>query len=207
MAYFILRKIIAPLIKLIFIKEVRGFENLPKKGPFIIAANHSSYVDAVLLWCVFVPFLNKPVCFIGVKWLGKYWWSRLILGKYLKTLFVNGSIHEGIEKVKEGNIVVIFPEGGRTFDGKLHQIEGTGTGALAYASRAPVIPVGIQNTFELWPRYNTFPKLKKIVEINVGKKMFFRNKKVSKKEIKDFIRTIMIAIARLCGERYVKNHR
>ncbi len=202
MVYFLLRKTMVPLIKLIFVKQLSGLDNLPKKGPFIIAANHSSYIDAVLLWCVVIPHLNRPVYFIGIKWLGKYWWSRLILGRYFKTLFVNGSIKEGIDKLNAGNIIVIFPEGGRTRDGELQIIKATGAGALAYASKAPVVPVGISNTFELWPFYRTFPKLERIVEISFGKKMFFRKTTASKKSIKDFIRRVMLSIAVLCKKRY-----
>lgn len=202
MVYAILRRTLAPLIKLIFVKQVSGLENLPKKGPFIIAANHASYCDPVLLGVVLVTHLNRHIHSVAMKPLAKYFIGRLVVGRYFRSVFVNGSISEALEQLKLGEIVVIFPEGGRTYDGELQKCEGTGTAALAAMSKAPVIPVCIDGTFELWPRQQRFPKFKKIVSFNFGKKIYFKNHKQSKKEMKEFINVLMHHIAKLCKKRY-----
>ena len=50
--YVILRYIVAPLIRLIWIKQVEGLEHIPKQGPIIIASNHESYFDFLCFWAV-----------------------------------------------------------------------------------------------------------------------------------------------------------
>ena len=52
MIYWILKKIFGPFVKLIWIKKAEGLENVPKKGAFIIASNHSSYFDFISLIAV-----------------------------------------------------------------------------------------------------------------------------------------------------------
>lgn len=202
MVYFILRKTLAPIARAIFVKQVSGLENLPKKGPFIVAANHSSYLDAGLLWIVLVSYLNRTVHFVAMKPLAKYFVGRILLGNYFKSVFVNGSVSEALEELKKKEIIAIFPEGGRTHDGELQKIAGTGTGVIACLSKAPVIPVCIDRTFELWPRQKKFPKLKKIASIRFDKKMFFKTHKPSEKQTNNFIKTVMQKIAKLCGKRY-----
>lgn len=202
MVYFILRHTVAPIINAIFVKQINGIENLPNNGPYIIAANHSSYIDAVLLGFVLMMRLNRYVHFIAMKPLAKYWFGRIVIGRYFKSVFVNGVVDEAVEELKKGEIVVIFPEGGRTPDGEIKAPIGTGVGVLAALSGAPVLPVGIEGTFELWPRQNLLPKLKKIVSINFGKKINYASKKTTKPQIKQFINVVMNNIAKLCKKRY-----
>ena len=64
MAYWIFRKTIIPIIKALFIKQVNGIEKLPKKGPYIIALNHTSYMDPAILAAAILPHLKKPLHFI-----------------------------------------------------------------------------------------------------------------------------------------------
>ena len=52
MFYWILKKIFGPFVRLIWIKKIKGLNNFPKTGPFIIAANHSSYFDFISLIAV-----------------------------------------------------------------------------------------------------------------------------------------------------------
>src|SRR3989344_6155315 len=136
MVYFILRKTLFPIVKAIFVKETIGLEHLPEKGPLIITVNHSSYIDPVLLGIVLVEHLNKQVHFVAMKPLSKCWYVRLLIGKYFKSIFVNGVVTEAVEKLKQGGILVIFPEGGRTHDGELQKIENTGTAVMAKLSNA-----------------------------------------------------------------------
>ncbi|MBU0616008.1 MAG: 1-acyl-sn-glycerol-3-phosphate acyltransferase, partial [Nanoarchaeota archaeon] len=56
------------------VKELKGAENIPRKGPFIIAANHVSYIDPPLLYSIFGEKREYKVHFlasIGIKWM---WW-------------------------------------------------------------------------------------------------------------------------------------
>lgn len=202
MVYFIVKHTIVPLLRSIFIKEVRGLENIPAKGCFIIAANHTSYLDPALVWCILILFLNRKLYFIGMKPLQKHWWNRLLLGRYLNTLFVNGVVNEAVDKLKEGNGIIIFPEGGRTYDGELQKPRGTGVAVMSYLANAPVIPLCIDGTFEIWPRYKLFPRIKKRAVLRFGKPIWVSAKEPSQKQIQGFIRTVMLKIAGLCKKRY-----
>lgn len=202
MAYFILRKTLIPLIKALFVRKIAGLENIPAKGPCILAVNHSSYIDPIILGALLPSYVQNNVYYIGMKPLEKYWINRIVLGKYLKTLFVNGVVSEAIEKLKQGSFIVIFPEGGRTPDGELQKPQGSGTAVIANAANAPVIPVAIEGTFELWPKYQRLPHIRKIVEINFCKKIYFRKKNPTRKQMEEFIKTIMQQIAQQLKKRY-----
>ena len=204
MAYWILRKTLIPIIKALFIKQITGIERLPKKGAFIIALNHSSYIDSIILAAVLLPRLKKPLHFIAMKPLKKYWISRLVLGKYFGSIFVNGAVDEAVAQLKKGEIIIIFPEGGRTPDGEIKQPAGSGTAIISALSNAPVIPTAITGAFELWPRQKTLPKLKKMITVNFGKKIPSL-KKNTQKEIKKYMNKIMHSIVKLCKKRYYAN--
>ena len=66
MAYPIAKLTIRPIINL-WIKEVNGLRNIPEKGPFIVAANHESYMDHMIILCTLVPYLNKKIHFLSKK--------------------------------------------------------------------------------------------------------------------------------------------
>jgi 1-acyl-sn-glycerol-3-phosphate acyltransferase len=129
--------------------EVRGRENIPTASNFIIAANHNGLVDA------FLPFyiINNTnlVLLVGEKW-EKLWIMRW-LGRSLHFLFVDRfnpdlkAIREVIARMKQGEILVITPEGTRSKVGSL--IEGKpGVSYLAAKMGYPLAPVGISGTFD-----------------------------------------------------------
>ena len=62
-------KQILKLIKAVFVKQTRGLNNLPKKGPFILAVNHASYLDPALVYAVVINKLNTKVHSISAKYL------------------------------------------------------------------------------------------------------------------------------------------
>ena len=129
--------------------EVRGKENIPLTGNFIIAANHIGLVDA------FLPFFiidnTNLVLLVGEKW-EKNWITRW-LGRGLNFLFVDRfnpdlkAIRAVIARMKKGEVLVITPEGTRSKEGYL--IEGKpGVSYLAAKLGFPLIPVGISGSFD-----------------------------------------------------------
>jgi 1-acyl-sn-glycerol-3-phosphate acyltransferase len=143
------RFLIRFLLRLLTRIEVRGKENIPLTGNFIIAANHIGLVDA------FLPFyiINNTnlVLLVGEKWekLGIMRW----LGRGLNFLFVDRfnpdlkAIRKVIARMKQGEILVITPEGTRSKVGYL--IEGKpGVSYLAAKMGYPLVSVGISGTFD-----------------------------------------------------------
>jgi 1-acyl-sn-glycerol-3-phosphate acyltransferase len=153
--------------------DVTGRERLPLKGPAIVAANHSSHVDTLLLLAIFPSravarvrpvaaadyFLRDPV--IG-------WFSRHVIGIVpvarlkagQKANKVGGDVLAPARAaLAAGDIVVVFPEGTRG-DGEgdgMGQLK-SGVARLAEAfPDAPVIPVWIQGAGRVLPKGETIP--------------------------------------------------
>jgi len=137
------------LLRLLTHLEVRGRENIPIAGNFIIAANHIGLVDAFLPFCI----INNTnlVLLVGEKW-EKLWIMRW-LGRGLNFLFVDRfnpdlkAMRDVMVRMKRGEVLVITPEGTRSKVG--HLIEGkAGVSYLAAKMGYPLAPVGISGTFD-----------------------------------------------------------
>ncbi len=143
------RFLIRLLLRLLTRVEVRGRENIPASGNFVIASNHLGLVDA------FLPFYivnnNTLVLLVGEKWekVGIMRW----LGKRLNFIFVDRfnpdirAIREVISRMKQGEVLVITPEGTRSKVG--HLIDGKpGVSYLAAKMGFPILPAAITGTFD-----------------------------------------------------------
>jgi len=191
-----------------YIGKVRGLENIPKDRNFILAANHDSYMDHLILATVFVNRLNKRVHFLAKKELFSQWikkkfheWADAI--PIDRQAGGKKALNIAIQALKKGKIIVIHPEGTRSMDGKLQRAK-TGVARLALAARVPVLPVGLVGTFEMLPKWKKIPKFKK-AKMNIGKLMYFKEfygKENDKKSIRMVTNQIMNEIAKLTGEKY-----
>ncbi len=172
MVYPISKLVSWPILSL-FIKKIDGLKNLPDK-PFIIAANHSSYIDGIILAMAVAWHRNKQLCYFvtNERFLGPFW---DILVEYFGAIRVNGSLEKGLKALNEGKCIGIFPEGGRTYTGKMQKITHTGLGVLALLSKAPIVPVGM-NTFHFWNRYQKMPNFKRNIIVTIGKPIQFKQK-------------------------------
>ena len=143
------RFLIRFLLRLLTHVEVRGRENIPTAGTFIIASNHIGLVDAILPF--YIIDNTNLVLLVGEKW-EKLWILRW-LGRGLNFLFVDRynpdlkAIRQVITRMKRGEVLVITPEGTRSKVGYL--IEGKlGVSYLAAKLNYPLTPVGISGTFD-----------------------------------------------------------
>ena len=206
MAYPIGKRILFPIVKF-WIKEINGIENIPNKKSFIIAANHSSYMDHFLMGYVIIPNLNKKLHFLAkkehFKGLQKLWHNYGGAIPVDRQSGGKGALKCAIKSLKEGKIIGIYPEGTRSLNGKLQKAK-TGVARLALLSKAPVIPVGLIGTFEILPKGKYIPKQKKAV-INIGKPMHFDKyykKPITKKLLRNITTKIMKEIAKLSNQKY-----
>jgi len=208
MVYPITKILILPIFRL-FVKDVIGLSNIPKKGPFVIAANHSSFLDPLILPAVIIPKVNQKICFltnpagiwnlfpafISVKWAG------CIPIRKTKTI-KRKPLPIAIEFLKKGKIIGIFPEGTRNQKNlmKAH----TGVARLALEG-VPIIPIGIKGTFDLWPRKKVLPKFKRNAQIIISKPMTFKKldeKKINKEILNKITKKIMKRIGLLINQNY-----
>jgi len=137
--------------------ELEGaVDGIPRDGPLIIAANHVSNADGVMLAGWIVPAMGRRL-----HWLGKRQMLEWpVLGRFVAAYSVHpversGSDIEAFrvaERIlRDGNALVVFPEGTRSPDGTLQRAR-EGLALLALRTGAAIVPVGITGTAEVWPR-------------------------------------------------------
>ncbi|MBV9093278.1 MAG: 1-acyl-sn-glycerol-3-phosphate acyltransferase [Streptosporangiaceae bacterium] len=157
--------LLGPALRLLFRPKVSGLENIPHEGGAIVAANHVSFLDPLLLPLVIprrrVMFLTK------VKYIDKPVLRWFLAGAGVIPVAtddpraVSDAITAAVEAVRSGRLVGIFPEGTRSPDGRLHRGK-TGVARIALDSGAPVIPAGIIGTDLAFPRGARLPRARSV---------------------------------------------
>jgi 1-acyl-sn-glycerol-3-phosphate acyltransferase len=187
---------------------VEGLENVPVEGPFIVAPNHLSFFDSVIVQAL----TPRPVSFFAKA---EYFTGKGIKGKLMKQFFESvhsipverGEQAASVQALKtlleilgrnEG--VGIYPEGTRSRDGILYRGR-TGVGWLALTTGAPVVPVGMIGTEKLQPAGAKGFKPAKFT-LRFGKPLYFEktgpdHSLPARRHVTD---TIMDAIAELTGQ-------
>lgn len=153
-----LKLVFGPAVRGAWLDTVSGLENLPNVGPAIIASNHASYLDFLLLSAVSPRQIQFMV--------GEVFYNNLLIQKSFESMghiqVVRGAkgsvsaLRKAVRKLEHGNIVAIYPEGRRSGNGELQKARG-GVGFLAIETGVPVIPVFIEGTFQAWSRHSKFP--------------------------------------------------
>ncbi len=201
---FFLLAIIKILVKFIFRLEVRGIKNLPDH-PFIIAANHCSYLDGFVITAS-VPYSHfSRLFFQGFQ---RYFTGGLrpLFGRLAHVIpidaetFLGRAMEISFILIQKGYSICIFPEGGRSFDGEIIEFK-KGIGILAIKNNIPVIPVLIEGTFEALPRGAKMLKPSK-VKVTFGRPVYpsdvdFSRKPVTIDEYQYFANRVREEIIRL----------
>ncbi|MFA5146833.1 MAG: lysophospholipid acyltransferase family protein [Candidatus Omnitrophota bacterium] len=172
MFYFMIRWAAVIFFKLCLWAKVYGSEHIPAKGAFIFAANHSSYLDPLLM----SASTSRPLHFIARDKLLSYPLMGWVL-KHANTIPVKrhggdlSAIKNSLRLLAKGKVLAIFPEGVRTKDRKIHRAK-FGIGMLVYMAKVPVVPAYIEGTFDALPRrVRTFKR--RPVRIYIGKPIYF----------------------------------
>jgi 1-acyl-sn-glycerol-3-phosphate acyltransferase len=195
MIFYWLTKILFTLFAKIFFRlKVEGLENLPKKGGYIIAPNHSSSLDPFLMiaampryvrWLVVYEFYDQP----RTKW----------LLQHMRFIRVENNLpREAFRTLKRGGVLGLFPEGRRTWTGNLGPGR-PGAAVLARRTGVPVVPIAVQGAFYANPRWRKKIKFCPIT-IRFGKPLYFSSAKDKKDNAgidEHNTITIMLAIAKM----------
>ncbi len=119
------------------ISEVRGLENLPKNGSFLIAANHIDWLDGFFITTAIGRVKDRPVYFLVKS--KSYWWTTIILPIPKRK---QDSIDQAAQYIRQGKTLAIFPEGERNPSQKLYPGK-TGVVRIALAAGVPIVPLGL----------------------------------------------------------------
>lgn len=147
--------------------EVKGLDNVPLKGGFILACNHLSYLDPPAVGCRIprnLHYFARDSLFFGP--LG------LLITK-LNSIPVNrdqldlGTLRKVLSVLKGGEPVLVFPEGTRSPDGTLQKSQ-KGLGLLVHKSGVPVLPARLHGSFEILGKGKLFPRIGKKLYLNIG---------------------------------------
>ncbi len=142
--------------------NVTGARQLPP-GPFILAPNHQSFLDAFLV-CLFLdnPVLRNTWFYAKEKHVRKPWLRALAARNNVIVVDIDRDLKQSLQRMaavlKAGKNLMIFPEGTRTRDGLLGNFKRT-FAILSKELNVPVVPVSIKGSFEALPPDARFPRL------------------------------------------------
>lgn len=216
MIYWVLKKIfLGPVLKVIFRPWTKGLDNVPTDGPAVLASNHLSFSDSI-----FMPLMvPRPVVFLAKS---DYFTGRGIKGRLTAAFFrltnqlpmdrsggaaSANSLDTGVEVLKNGGLLGIYPEGTRSPDGRLYRGK-VGVAKLVLTANVPVIPVAMIGTDKVQPIGRRIPNIRRL-GIIFGEPMDFsryqglQDDRFVQRSVTD---EIMYELMRLSGQEYVDSY-
>ncbi|WP_052850768.1 lysophospholipid acyltransferase family protein [Streptomyces avicenniae] len=215
MSRFILLKVlVGPLLKLLFRPRVEGIERVPGEGPVILAGNHLTFIDSVIL-----PLISKrQVFFIGKE---EYVRGRGLKGRAMAWFFTAVGMvpvdrdggHGGVAALmtgrrilEEGRMFGIYPEGTRSPDGRLYRGR-TGIARLTLMTGAPVVPFAMIGTDRVQPGGKGLPRIGGgRITVRFGQPLDFSRYEGMDRDryvLRAVTDEVMTEVMRLSGQEYV----
>jgi 1-acyl-sn-glycerol-3-phosphate acyltransferase len=140
----------------LFRYKFSGKPHVPLVGPVLLVANHQSNLDPVLVG-IACPRQLKYLARVGLFFWPFSWWIRALGATPIDRESAISGIKTTLKLLKDGNAVVVFPEGSRTYDGLMAPLL-PGFCMLARRSGATIVPVAIDGAFEALPRGAALPR-------------------------------------------------
>ncbi|HSL35856.1 MAG TPA: lysophospholipid acyltransferase family protein [Arthrobacter sp.] len=213
--WFMKTFVLGPVLKTLFRPWVKGLDNVPAEGAAILASNHLSFSDSI-----FMPLMvPRPVVFLAKS---EYFTGKGIKGRLTATFFrltnqlpmdrsggaaSARSLDAGMDVLKNGSLLGIYPEGTRSPDSRLYRGK-VGVARLALEARVPVIPVAMIGTDKVQPIGKRMPNIRRIGMI-FGEPLDFsryygmEDDRLIQRSVTD---EIMYELMRLSGQEYVDEY-
>ena len=211
-----MKRVVAPLLKVIFRPKVEGLDNLPATGPVILASNHLAFIDSFVIPLVVprrVNFLAKAEYFHGkgIKGALSRWFFHSM--GHIPVERGNGraarmSLDIAEDVLAKQGVFAIYPEGTRSLDGRLYRGK-VGVARIALATGAPVVPVALMGTNTVQPSGKGIPRIRPVT-VRFGKPLHFSRYEGMKESTaihRAVTDEIMYAILELSGQEYVDSYR
>ncbi len=211
MLYWVVKGVLTPILRVCFRVKVEGRENVPARGPVILASNHRSFLDSIFLPLVLrrrVTFVAKAEYFDDPK---TAWFFRGV--GQIPIRREGGSASEralasATDVLRGGGVFAIYPEGTRTRDGFLHRGH-TGVARLSLRTATPIVPVGLIGTDDVQPVDRRMPRLFRQVTVRFGEPLDpgrygdYESERLALRELTD---EVMFEIGELSGYEYVDTY-
>lgn len=187
-----------PIARALFRVTVKGPRRLPP-GPLIVAPNHGSWVDPVVVQHAVYP---RRLTFL----MSDIYYDLPVAGLYFRSIGARpvredapsvGAMRAALEALAEGEAVCVFPEGEITHTGAIGAGE-RGVALLARRSGAPVVPVGIRGAIHVLSRVQRTPRVHPI-SIHIGASLHY-DEPESRDGEAAYLRRLMARIRELAGE-------
>jgi 1-acyl-sn-glycerol-3-phosphate acyltransferase len=164
----------------LFDLKTEGVKNIPRHGGVLIVSNHQSYLDPAVLGVK----VKRPMSFMAK--------SELFVNKFFAAMIIAvnafpvrqgdgdvGAVRETINRLQEGHVLVMFPEGGRPENGEIEKLEG-GMGLIVRRAgpAVKVVPAAIYGAYQAWPKQRFLPRPGPI-RVKYGPAMDLSNKRAS----------------------------
>ncbi|MBD8023901.1 lysophospholipid acyltransferase family protein [Microbacterium gallinarum] len=212
MFYWLMKYVVVgPIVKAIFRPWIVGRRNVPAEGGAILASNHLSFVDSVILPLMIdrrVAFLAKSDYFTGKGLKG---WATRMFFKGTGQLPIDrsggkaseASLNTGLQVLGGGELLGIYPEGTRSPDGKLYRGR-TGIARMALEAHVPVVPVVMVDTDTMMPIGQRLPNVVR-VGVVIGEPLDFSRfagMEGDRYILRSITDEIMVALQRLGEQQY-----
>ena len=212
MIKFFARAFLAPVARLLFRPRIIGKQNVPRMGAVLIASNHLSFIDSVVITLVAprsVSFLAKSEYFTGTGLKGLV--SRLFFTG-IGAIPVERSagqaaqeaLNSGLAVLERGDAFAIYPEGTRSRDGRLYRGR-TGVAWLALTSGATVIPVALTGTENIQSPGSERSRPARVT-VEFGAPVAVSGAATSGKARREVTDDIMEAIQRMSGQDFADEY-
>ncbi|MBT1035244.1 1-acyl-sn-glycerol-3-phosphate acyltransferase [Canibacter sp. lx-45] len=210
--WFLKHMVLGPLLRAIYRPWVEGADNIPESGPVIIVGNHLSVIDSF-----FLPLMIKRRVYYLAK--SDYFTGKGVKGAFVRNFMLGvgqlpidrsggkaseASLNTGLQLLKEGKVLGIYPEGTRSPDGNLYRGR-TGVARLILESGAKVVPAIMVDTDKAMPIGVKIPRIKRIGTI-IGEPLDFSRFKslaADRFVLRSITDEIMFEIQRLSEQNYV----
>jgi 1-acyl-sn-glycerol-3-phosphate acyltransferase len=214
--YAIGKATVSPAARLIWRPKVTGLDNVPRTGPAILASNHLSVIDSVI-----VPSVMRRNVYFLAK--GEYFAMPGIAGTVMKQIMYGlnqipvdrsggrkslMAIDSALPVLRDGHVLGIYPEGTRSPDGRLYRGR-PGVAKVALEAPAPIIPLGIIGTDKVQPIGARIPRVGPTVEVRVGEPLDlspWQGGEVDSRGLRELTHRLMAAIAAITGQEYVSRY-
>jgi 1-acyl-sn-glycerol-3-phosphate acyltransferase len=157
--------------------SVSGAEHIKPRQNYVYAANHSSYMD-ILILLGYIPDNLRLTLRSSLTRIPIWGWA-VLAGPFITIDRSNAqkaerSIRIAIERIRNGASVLFFPEGTRTPNGEIQPFK-RGAFHLAKESGAPILPVAVIGSYQILPRHEWLPRWGKRASIKIGESIYPRN--------------------------------